>query len=116
MRGRQYSAPEASVGGHACSHSPCHLRLHHRVTYTCTQAYAGGFGWGVCIKGPGRVNWLIRAASVSGHELGMTQFARVVAAALSVTLGPSVAHQFHVLAPCNVIGGVHVNAHVVHAM
>ena len=46
----------------------------------------------------------------------MTQFARVVAAALSVTLGPSVAHQFHVLAPCNVIGGVHVNAHVVHAM
>ena len=69
----------------------------------------------MCIKGPGRVNWLIRAASVGGHELGMTQFARVVAAALSVTLGPSVAHQFHVLAPCNVIGGVHmshVHAHV----
>lgn len=77
----------------------------HTLDYTHSQAYAGGFGWGVCIKGPGQVNWLIRAVTIEGGELGMTQFARVVAHALSVTLGPSVAYQFHVLSSCNVITG-----------
>ena len=60
----------------------------------------------MCIKGPSNVNWLIRAVDIGGRELGMTQFARVVGYALSVTLGPSVAYQFHVASPCNVITGV----------
>ena len=55
------------------------------------------------------MNWLIRAVIIDGAELGMTEFARVVAHALSITLGPSVAHKFHVVSSCNVIHGVYAH-------
>ena len=62
-----------------------------------TQAYSGGWGWGACVKGPGQINWLLRAVEdQDGRELGMTQCARVLAEELGVTLGPALAHHFHV--------------------
>ena len=58
----------------------------------------GGWGWGACVKGPGKVDWLLRAAEdAHGGELGMTQLARVLAGELGLTLGPALAHEFHVL-------------------
>jgi len=61
------------------------------------QAYAGGWGWGACVKGPGCINWLIRAVEdEGGGELGMTQCAQVLALELGLTLGPAEAHRFHV--------------------
>ena len=67
------------------------LHSHHH------QAYAAGFGWGACVKGPDGLNWLVRAATTgSGEELGMSQVARVLASDLEITLGPALAHRFHV--------------------
>lgn len=61
------------------------------------QAYAGGHGWGACVKGPGGINWLIRAAETEeGGELGMSQVARVLAEGLGTCLGPALAHRFQV--------------------
>ena len=52
----------------------------------------GGWGWGACVKGPGKVDWLLRAAEdAHGGELGMTQLARVLAGELGLTLGPALA-------------------------
>ena len=84
--------------------------LHVRACTLVAQAYAGGFGWGTCIKGPPGINWLIRAAAIEGRELGMTQFARLVSFALpeAVVLGPRVAYKFHVPSSCNVVTGAHV--------
>jgi len=58
----------------------------------------GGWGWGACIKGPGRINWLLLAVEdEDGGELGMTQCARVLSGELRMTLGPALAHRFHVV-------------------
>ena len=51
------------------------------------QKYAGGFGWGVCLRGEGKTNFLVRAVHIDGRgELGMTKFARLVARKLGVTI------------------------------
>ena len=43
-----------------------------------------------------RVRFLVRAVVIDGKERGMTAFARLVAEALGIRLGPSVAGDFHV--------------------
>ena len=51
------------------------------------QKYARGCGWGVCIRGEGKTNFLVRAVDIDGRgELGMTKFARLVARKLGVTI------------------------------
>ena len=51
------------------------------------QKYAGGFGWGLNIRGEGKTNFLVRAVHIKGRgELGMTKFARLVAKKLGVTI------------------------------
>ena len=61
-----------------------------------TTTDSGGFGWGLCIRGVGTTNFLVRAVVIDGKERGMTAFARLVAEALGIGLGPSVAGDFHV--------------------
>eukprot|EP00966_Prymnesium_polylepis_P242984 5619186-Prymnesium_polylepis.1 len=47
-----------------------------------------GYGWGVCVRMPGDGQMPVRAVCIMGHELGMTQFARLIAATLGMRLGP----------------------------
>ena len=58
------------------------------------QRYARGYGWGLSIRMPGDGQMLLRAAESAG-QLGMTDLARVGAAACSVHLGPD-QPRFHV--------------------
>ena len=47
-----------------------------------------GFGWGVCLRGAGTTNYLVRAVRIDDEEWGMTEFAQLVAEALEQSLGP----------------------------
>ena len=66
------------------------------IAESLIQCYSGGFGWGLCIRGVGTTNFLVRAVVIDGKERGMTAFARLEAEALGIRLGPSVAGDFHV--------------------
>ena len=49
------------------------------------QRYRGGANWGLCIRGEGVTNFLVRAVYIAGRgELGMTKFARFAAKKLGV--------------------------------
>ena len=37
-----------------------------------------GFGWGVCLRGAGTTNYLVRAVRIDDEEWGMTEFAQLV--------------------------------------
>ena len=47
-----------------------------------------GFGWGVCLRGAGTTNYLVRAVRIDDEEWGMTEFAQLVAETLDQSLGP----------------------------
>ena len=62
------------------------------------QRYARGFGWGMCIRGEGQTNYLVRAVDIEGRgELGMSKFARFVAKRLGVRI--HVHKSYHCTAP-----------------
>ena len=79
--------------------------------------YCRGFGWGVSIRGGGDIRFLIRAVEVADEsggalELGMTEFASLLALHVGVTLGPGRWVDFHVSAtshhsPLTALGGRH---------
>lgn len=50
------------------------------------QRYRNGRNWGLCIRGEGQTNFLVRAVEIEGRgELGMTRFAEYVANRLGAT-------------------------------
>ena len=65
------------------------------------QKYHGGRNWGVCLRGGGTTNFLVRAVFIPGRgELGMSNFAKFLANKLGVTLGTHVSAFHYIGAQC----------------